>query len=215
MLLCSDFVCRLDAIADNAFRYYTAAVASVGTTPRRKDAQRNRDAILGAARALFADSGDVPMYEVARRAGVGQATLYRNFPDRADLAAALLAEQLEIQERVAAEHAGDPDAFFMLLRSVAETVACCHALGDLAQEQDCAGSQLERHRQRLAELMQRPLRDAKAAGTIRRDLTIDDVFLMVAMVKGAVGHADGSAARATAASRALTLVLEGVAPSRG
>ena len=74
---------------------------------RRKDAQRNREAILAAARELYAESADVPMYEVARRAGVGQGTLYRNFPDRSDLAAALIAEIFELEEQLAAEHAGD------------------------------------------------------------------------------------------------------------
>jgi AcrR family transcriptional regulator len=180
---------------------------------RRKDAERNREAILAAARELFAESADVPMYEVARRAGVGQATLYRNFPDRVDLAAALLAERREHHERLAAEHAGDPDAFFVLLRSMAETVARCHAVAELLHESACAGSAFEQHRRQVAELMKGPLRDAKAAGTLRRDLTIDDVFLVFSMIAGAVQKADGPAARAVAASRALALVLDGLAPS--
>lgn len=75
----------------------------------RKDARRNREAILAAARDLFAESGDVAMYEVARRAGVGQATLYRNFPDRDALIAALSVEWLDELERVGAEYAGEPD----------------------------------------------------------------------------------------------------------
>ena len=181
---------------------------------RRKDAQRNREAILAAARELFADCADAPMYEVARRAGVGQATLYRNFPDRRDLAAALLAEHMESAERLAGEHVGDPDAFFVLLRDVVESVARFHPLGDLAREDTCLGSELERTRRRLAELMKVPLRDAKAAGTVRRDLTVDDVFLVVSMVKGAIGGADDRAGRAAAASRALALVLGGVSPAR-
>lgn len=180
---------------------------------RRKDAERNREAILAAARELYAESAEVPMYEVARRAGVGQATLYRNFPERADLAAALLAERRERQERLAGEHAGDPDAFFVLLRSTSETVASCHPLAELAREGACAGSALEQHRRQMAELMKGPLRDAKAAGTLRRDLTMDDVFLVVSMIAGAVRKADGPAARAAAASRALALVLDGLAPS--
>src|SRR5437763_11924601 len=182
-------------------------------TPRRKDAQRNRDAILDAARELFADCADVPMYEVARRAGVGQATLYRNFPDRRNLAAALLAEHMERTEELAFEHADDPDAFFVLLRNVVETMARFHAVGELARHDACLGSELERRRQRLVELMKTPLQRAKAAGTLRRDLTIDDVFLVVLMIKGAVEAADGPAARAGAASRGLALVLGGLAPS--
>src|SRR5579862_422352 len=89
-----------------------SVMSATSQTPRRKDAQRNREAILNAARELFADCADAPMYEVARRAGVGQATLYRNFPDRRDLAAALLLDEIEHTERLAADHAGDPDAFF-------------------------------------------------------------------------------------------------------
>ena len=62
--------------------------------------------------------------------------------------------------------------------------------------------------------MTEPLRDARAAGTVRRDLTIDDVFLVVSMVKGAVDRADDRAGRAAAATRALALVLDGITPSR-
>jgi AcrR family transcriptional regulator len=178
--------------------------------PRRKDAQRNREAILAAARELFAESADAPMYEIARRAGVGQATLYRHFPDRRNLAAALLAEHMERTERIAAGYAGDPDAFFVLLREIVETMAGFHALGALAREDACLGSALARRRERLVELLTAPLRDAKAAGTLRRDVTIDDVFLVVSMIKGAVERANGAAARAAAASRGLTLVVNGL-----
>ncbi len=188
-------------------------VTTTSETPLRKDAQRNREAILAAARELLAESSDVPMYEIARRAGVGQATLYRNFPDRRNLAAALIVEHMEQTERLAREHAGDPDAFFVLIRNIVETMARFHALGDLAREDACLGSELDRRRRRLAELMQEPLRAAKAAGALRRDVTIDDVFLTVSMVKGAVDRADSPAARAAAASRALTLVLDGLAPA--
>jgi AcrR family transcriptional regulator len=182
--------------------------------PLRKDAQRNREAILAAARELFADCADVPMYEVARKANVGQATLYRNFPDRRSLAAALLAEYMDHAEAVAVEHTGDPDAFFVLLRTIVENMARFYSLGELAREDACLGSELDRRRRLLAELMKRPLRDAKAAGTLRRDLRVEDVFLVLAMIRGGMDGADGPAARAAAGSRALTLVLDGLAPTR-
>ena len=189
-------------------------MSAIDDLPRRKDAKRNREAILAAARELFAECADVPMYEVARRAGVGQATLYRNFPDRRDLAAALLLEKMQQTERLAGEHAGDPDAFFVLLRSIVETIVRFHALGDLAREDTCLGSELHSRRRRLRELLTEPLRAAKAAGTVRCDVTIDDVFLVVLMVRGAIDSADGPAGRAAAASRALALLLEGLTPSR-
>jgi AcrR family transcriptional regulator len=74
----------------------------------RIDATRNRDAILEAARELFADSDDFAMCEIARRAGVGQATLYRNFPDRRALAAEILVGQLDRVAQCATDCAGDP-----------------------------------------------------------------------------------------------------------
>jgi AcrR family transcriptional regulator len=175
---------------------------------------RNRRAILDAARELFAESADVSMCEVARRAGVGQATLYRNFGDRQALAAEILVVQLERLTQLANEYAGDPDAFFVLLRSLIESMGDLYALGELARRDACVGSQLDQHRQRVAELMKRPLSDAKAAGMLRRDASLDDVFLVLLMVRGAMTRADGAGARATAANRALTLTLDGMVTHR-
>jgi AcrR family transcriptional regulator len=180
----------------------------------RKDAKRNRGAILEAARELFSESADVSMCEVARRAGVGQATLYRNFPDRAALVAEVLEGQLEHVTQVSAECAGDPGAFFILLRSLVEDMTDLYALGELARADACVDSQLEGHRQRIAELMRRPLSDAKAVGALRRDTSLDDVFLVLLMARGAMTRANGGSARAAAANRALSLALDGlVAPS--
>ena len=75
---------------------------------RRSDAERNRERILSAARAALADrSGDVSMAEVARRAGVGMATLYRNYPGRRELLEGLYAQEVDDLCR-AAEETSDP-----------------------------------------------------------------------------------------------------------
>src|SRR5204862_6717352 len=97
------------------------------------------------------------------------------------------------------------------LRNGVECVPRFHAGGERGRHDACLGSELERRRQRLVELMKAPLRTAKSAGTLRRDVTIDDVFLVVLMIKGAVEAADGPAARAAATSRGLALVLDGLA----
>jgi AcrR family transcriptional regulator len=178
----------------------------------REDARRNREAILDAARELFAESSDVAMCEVARRAGVGQATLYRNFSNRSTLAAEILGDHVARIARLAAEHEGDPDAFFVLLRALVETVVRTHALSELAREDACVGSRLEQERQRVVELLKQPLRDAKAAGALRRDASLDDVFLVVLMARGAMEIAPAATARAAAASRVLTLALDGLVP---
>src|SRR5271167_3553500 len=63
---------------------------------RRADAERNRAKILAAARAAFADpAAEVSMAEISRRAGVGMATLYRNFPDRRELLEALYTDEVD------------------------------------------------------------------------------------------------------------------------
>jgi AcrR family transcriptional regulator len=178
----------------------------------RKDAVRNREAIVAAARLLFADTADVSMSEVARRAGVGQATVYRNFPDRTALAAEVLNEQVARIERLAADCEADPDAFFVLLRSLVEGVVDLYALGELARADACVGSQLERSRARIAELVREPLARAKTAGKLRRDSAVEDVFLILLMARGAMEQAQGRGARAAAASRVLTLALEGLVP---
>src|ERR1700730_7802219 len=62
---------------------------------RRADAERNRDKILAAARSAFADPrADISMAEISRRAGVGMATLYRNFPGRQELLEALYTDEV-------------------------------------------------------------------------------------------------------------------------
>jgi AcrR family transcriptional regulator len=176
----------------------------------RSDARRNREAILAAAREMFAESGDVAMYEVARRASVGQATLYRNFPDRDALVAALAIESIEELERLGAEHAGEPDAFFVMLQAMVDSAARFHGLAECAQQSPDVASKLEPLQQRLTRLIKRPLRDAKAAGLIRRDLSISDVMLLFAMVEGALSREPDAAGRAAAASRSLALALNGL-----
>jgi AcrR family transcriptional regulator len=178
----------------------------------RKDAMRNRQAILDAARKLFADSAEVSMCEIALRAGVGQATLYRNFPDRRALIAEIRGEHIDRIALLAAECDGDPNAFFVLLPRLVESVVDLYALGDLGREDASVGSQLESDKQRLGEIMRRPLSDARSAGTLRRDTSLEDVFLVLLMVRGAMSRADGAAARAAAASRVLTLALDGLVP---
>ena len=64
--------------------------------PRRADARRNLDALLQAAGATFAKIGvDVPMREIAERAGVGIGTIYRHFPQRSDLIAAVFRREID------------------------------------------------------------------------------------------------------------------------
>ena len=170
----------------------------------------NRYAILEAARDLFADSADVAMYQVGRRAGVGQATLYRHFPNRSAIVAELLDEHVERIAALAADIEGDPDAFFVLLRSIVDKMARLFVLARLASEDASVDAHLKRNRHRIAELLKRPLSDAKCAGTVRRGIGINDVFLVLAMTRGAMEGADGWASRSAVGHRSMALVLDGL-----
>ncbi|MEV6759824.1 helix-turn-helix domain-containing protein [Streptomyces sp. NPDC051105] len=72
--------------------------------PHRKDAARNYDALIAAAREAFAENGaEASLEDVARRAGVGIGTLYRNFPTRRDLFESVYADEVNTLCRVAVE----------------------------------------------------------------------------------------------------------------
>jgi AcrR family transcriptional regulator len=177
---------------------------------QRRDARDNRAAIVDAARSLFADSADVAMVQIARRAGVGQATLYRNFPSRSALVAEIVEEHVERTAALAAEQAGDPDAFFVLLRSLIDNMVNLYGVAVLARHDADTDAELKRGRRRIAELLRQPLRDAKAAGTLRRDFSQDDIFLLLSMARGAMEGLADSAARSAVAHRVLSLQFTGI-----
>src|ERR1700735_3132686 len=80
--------------------------------PRRADAQRNHDAVLAAAKAVFAQAGpDAPMEDVPRGAGVGKGTLYRRFPTREHLFAAILQERVDELDASARRALDAPDVW--------------------------------------------------------------------------------------------------------
>jgi AcrR family transcriptional regulator len=182
----------------------------VPPAPQRRDARDNRAAIIDAARELFADSADVAMCQVARRAGVGQGTLYRHFPNRSALAAEILDSYIVGFEELAVAEEGIPGAFFVLLHSLFDAVVDLYGLAVLARNEAETDSHLKRNRERIGELLDRPLDEARAAGSVRADLTIADVFLIFAMVRGAMEGLPDRAARSAVAHRVMALTLAGI-----
>ena len=88
----------------------TSPVTTEGAGRLRRDAERNRDRILAAARRLFAETGQAVTHnEVARAADVGVGTVYRRFPERADLMRALFEDQLEQVGALADAALAEPD----------------------------------------------------------------------------------------------------------
>ncbi|MFC4014965.1 TetR/AcrR family transcriptional regulator [Nonomuraea purpurea] len=176
--------------------------------PLRADALHNRERILRAAREAFATRGlEVPMAAIARRAGVGVATLYRRFPSRESLITEVFADQLAVCAAVVDEALADPDPW-RAFRTVVEKVCSMQVADrgftaafltefsgsvDFEQARTCA-------EQGLAEIVRR----AKAEGTLRADFDPADLILLLKANQG-VSTDTGDAA--AAASRRLVAYL--------
>jgi AcrR family transcriptional regulator len=127
----------------------SADSAGTGHEPRRlrADAERNRVAILAAAREVFAEHGlEAPLEEIALRAGVGIATLYRRFPDREHLVAAALLDKIAQYAAAAEQVRADPDpwaGFVGFVERICEMQADDRGLGDLLSMTLPASDQVE------------------------------------------------------------------------
>jgi AcrR family transcriptional regulator len=184
-------------------------------TPLRSDAARNRAAILAAARELFASGRDVPMYEIGRRAGVGQATLYRHFPDRPAVVAAITREHIERIEAIAAA-AGDADQpVVLVLAAGAEMLVCIHDLLGILRDDATLAPILDELRRRMLAVLETTLERSSAGGLVRDDDDAHDLMLVLKMVNGALVGVSATDERAAAAKRALELALGGLCTGAG
>nr|UZH23232.1 hypothetical protein [myxobacterium MSr12020] len=179
---------------------------------RRRDAEENRARIVAAARAVYASSGfDAPLDAIARHAGVGRATLYRNFPDRFALGAAIVEHDLSALEALAREHGDRPDAFLALLSTIVEQYTETHAVVP-ALLRGPGAPDLQTLVRRVSRLLTVPLQRARAAGLVRDDLTLADVIDVLAMISAVVtGDAPGRS-RERRVARAFELLIHGLVP---
>jgi len=185
-------------------------LASTAQPPLRKDAARSRAAILTAARELFSSGRDVPMYEIGRRAGVGQATLYRHFPDRVAIVAAISREHVERIEALAAEHDDDGRAILIVLDAAADMLVRIHDLVGILREDATLAPVLNELRQRMLVVLDATLDRSRASDLLRDDLQADDLLLVLNMINGALTGIATTAERTTAATRALDFALSGL-----
>jgi AcrR family transcriptional regulator len=162
-------------------------------TPRRlrADAERNRAAILAAAREVFAEQGlEAPLEEIAARAGVGIATLYRRFPARQQLIAAALIEKITQYAEAAGAALAVPDpwvGFSSFVERISELQAADRGLSDLLCMALPAGEHVEQLRGRANDLVVQLVERAKAAGRLREDFTGEDLLLLL-IANAAIVH---------------------------
>ncbi|HVX47463.1 MAG TPA: helix-turn-helix domain-containing protein [Mycobacteriales bacterium] len=151
----------------------------------RADARRNRVRVLEAAQAAFEAEGvNVPLDDIARRAGVGAGTVYRHFPTKEALFAAVVDHRLEQLADEAGELLtadADGAAFFELFQRIAERAVLNRALCDALFAG--TGEPMAKDHPRRADLrstMDTLLRRAQRSGTVRADVTGDHVFAAIA-----------------------------------
>jgi AcrR family transcriptional regulator len=154
--------------------------------PRRVDAERNRERILTAARAAFADpEADVSMAEISRRAGVGSATLYRNFVNRRELLEALYVDEIDAVCEAAATIDGDtPGAIFTswLRRFFTYFTSKRLVAAELLEHSGADDPVFGAGYARVLDAGGPLLLAARKSGEIRGDLTLAQILDMVAAI---------------------------------
>jgi AcrR family transcriptional regulator len=165
--------------------------ASVPKATRRADAERNRERILAAARSAFAEPGAQPsMAEISRRAGVGMATLYRNFPGRRELLEALYGEEVDAICAAAGnlgEEAPGERVTAWVRRFLAFSAGKRELASELLTHVDSGNPVFNESRARVLASGRPLLVAAQRAGEIRGDLTLEqilDMTLAIASIHG-------------------------------
>ncbi|WP_233576443.1 TetR/AcrR family transcriptional regulator [Saccharopolyspora rhizosphaerae] len=148
---------------------------------RRTDARRNREVILRAADEAFTEDVDlVPLTEIARRSGLGRATVYRHFSDRYALGLAVAESKLHLLRELVAETAGAD--FLEVLAELFEEQISRRPLVRLFRELPPADQR--RYANQLVAVLAPGLRRAQEAGVVRADVTPADLALICEMVEG-------------------------------
>lgn len=178
--------------------------------PLRADAQENRDRILAAARELFSRHGlDVGMREIARRAGVGPATLYRRFPTRKELVDEAFSAELGVCRRIVEEGSAADDpwiGFQSIVRRLIISNSHSRGFVDAFTAGDERSATISAHRRDLLRMIDEVARRAMRAGRLRDDFVVDDLVLLLS-----TGHTIAvipAGRRERAAERFATLAVD-------
>jgi AcrR family transcriptional regulator len=184
------------------------AVSVTVRRPQRADARRNFDALLAAAREAFAENGTkASLEDVARRAGVGIATLYRNFPTRQDLFDSVYVDEVDALCRSAGELAelGPWEALAAWLKRFVDYVGTKRALHE-ALNRD---SEMFRSCRGAIYAAGGPLlRRAQDAGEARANISFDDTLRLINGITGIAFVDDAQR------ERVLTMALDGIRAPR-
>jgi AcrR family transcriptional regulator len=180
----------------------------------RSDVARNRRLLVQAAIEAFQEHGwDVPLDTVARRAGVGNATLYRHFPTRDELYEAAFAE---IRDRLGAVLARYQDvddgrqALHEVIFAIYSTAPLAPGMNDPAKERLDTSPSLRWIVTEVKATLDRLLRLAQSQGSVRADVDLEDLALLLHSLRSIIVASDAVAPEMW--RRHLTLVLDALRP---
>jgi len=178
----------------------------------RADAQRNRTAVLAAAEAVYAEQGvEVSLNEIARRAGIGNATLYRHFPTRESLLSAVYTEHLERYCEIAEDAAQADDPATALRDCVTATCslqASNRGLAELLASLRPLTAHVEELRARHYRAIARLFRRAVRSGKVRADASPADLAVLLIANAGLIHRTADHAPRSS--PRLVALWLAGL-----
>lgn len=182
------------------------------TALKRPDAATRRAQLLDAADAVFITHGiKAPLELVVEHAGVGRATLYRQFPDRHAILLALMERSAERLHERANSVQNQPDAFFALLEYLAERIVRSPSLSDYWRTAKLDDPRVNAMRQRVWDAFGPALQHGKDCGLIRTDIQAQDMSLLSSMLGAALrGHTEDD--RRRLARQALDIVRRGLRP---
>jgi len=188
-----------------------------GERPLRRDAERNRQRILAAAARVFTERGlDATLDEVARAAGVGVGTVYRRFPDKEALVAALFRERIDNLVTVAEDACASADPWQAIVSYLEYTAAAM--AGDTGLRQLMMFGTYDRDqvcyaRDRMRPVITRLVQRAQASGDLRGDFEATDVKMIAFMLASLAEYA--AAVTPDVWRRYLAMLIDGLRPSRG
>ncbi|CAM5786498.1 TetR/AcrR family transcriptional regulator [Ottowia pentelensis] len=182
------------------------------STTKRSDPATRRAQLLDAADAVFTTHGvNAPLELVVQHAGVGRATLYRQFPDRHAILLALLERSAQRTQDRAQSLKDRPDAFFALLEYQAERIVRSPAVSDYWRITSLKDPRFAPARQQIRDAFAPTLARAQAHGLVRPDVQIRDLSLLSGML-GAALRGPTDAERRRLVRQALDIVRRGLRP---
>jgi AcrR family transcriptional regulator len=161
----------------------------LSTRKPRVDAERNRLRVLEVARALFAERGDeVQLPDVARAAGVGVGTVYRHFPTRQDLVEAAAEHRFAEILAYARADCGGPDGLKKYFQHVGEVLASDRGLSaSIEAARGSTGSEPRGEaRAQLEAVVAQMIQQGRAAGALRQDCAVADVYMLVGALSAVI-----------------------------